>query len=235
MGFSSAFSLCSHTSFSNSKLFDPKLGCKSLKPSLSKPQVKKPFILPLKLLTSSKPSKFVTHFSQSPSPSLPFSNDSKFSFFLPPNDNFHRFCLEKIVGFLIGTVFCIGFFNMRAALALPAQTSSSSVNLEEKGDTQTEEIENEENYEEILKKEPNNVEALMVVLYGKMRRGETKDAVKYVKRLIELEPEEVEWKLLLALSYETMGQLSTAKRLFKEILKERPLLLRALHVLFWFF
>ncbi|KAJ6774936.1 hypothetical protein OIU79_018174 [Salix purpurea] len=65
---------------------------------------------------------------------------------------------------------------------------------------------------------------------GKMRRGQTKEAVKYVERLIDIEPEEVEWRLLEALCYEMMGQLSKAKTLFKEILKERPLLLRALHV-----
>ncbi|PON58696.1 Signal transduction response regulator [Parasponia andersonii] len=230
MGFSGAYSLCSHSSFSKPKLFDPKHGYhKSLKPSLTKPQVENPFILPIKLLTLSKPSRIVTHFSKSPALTPPFSNDSKFSFFLSPQKNFHRFFLEKIVGFVFGTVFFIGFFNMRAAYALPAQTSSSSVNVEEKRDTQRGDIENEELYEEILKKEPKNVEALMVVLYGKMRRGETKEAVKYVERLIKLEPEEVEWKLLLALSYETMGQLTMAKRLFKEILKERPLLLRALH------
>ncbi|KAI3427517.1 TPR_REGION domain-containing protein [Psidium guajava] len=59
--------------------------------------------------------------------------------------------------------------------------------------------------------------------------GKTKDAVKYVQRLVDVEPDEAEWRLLLALCHETMGQLSTAKRLFGEILKESPLLLRALH------
>ncbi|GMN33412.1 hypothetical protein TIFTF001_004145 [Ficus carica] len=118
---------------------------------------------------------------------------------------------------------------MRAAIAAPSQTSGSGANLEEIRDTQKEEIEEEELYEKILEKEPKNVEALKVVLYGKMRRGETKEAVKIVERLADLEPEEVEWRLLMALSYEMMGKLSVAKRLFKEILKERPLLLRALH------
>ena len=50
--------------------------------------------------------------------------------------------------------------------------------------------------------------------------------------LIAAEPNEVEWRLLLALCYETMGQLSKAKKLFREILKKRPLLVRALHVIF---
>ncbi|OMP02573.1 Tetratricopeptide-like helical [Corchorus olitorius] len=84
-------------------------------------------------------------------------------------------------------------------------------------------------FEKVLEKEPRNVEALKVVLYGKMRRGKTKEAVECVEKLVDIEPNEVEWRLLQALCYETMGHLSKAKRLFKEILEERPLLLRALH------
>lgn len=135
------------------------------------------------------------------------------------------------MGFLIGSVIFIGFFNVRAAIALlPSPVSSSSVKLEEDRDTQEGKREDEEQSEKVLEKEPRNVEALKVVLYGKMRRGKTKEAVKYVEKLIDMEPNEVEWRLLLALCYEIMGQLSTAKRLFKEILVERPLLVRALHV-----
>ena len=126
----------------------------------------------------------------------------------------------------------MGCFRNGVAIALPAHTSSSSVNMEEKGDTLEGKTEEEDLSEKVLEKEPRNVEALKVVMYGKMRRGETKEAVKYVERLLDEEPDEVEWKLLMALCYETMGQLSKAKRLFKEILKERPLLLRALHVCF---
>ena len=87
-------------------------------------------------------------------------------------------------------------------------------------------------YEKVLEKEPRNVEALKVVLFGKMRRGETKEALKCVERLVDEEPDEVEWRLLKALSYKTMGKLRKAKRLYKEILKERPLLLTALPVCF---
>lgn len=139
------------------------------------------------------------------------------------------------MGFVIGSVIFVGCFHIRGAIALPAPTSSSShVNLEESRDKSKD----EELYEKVLEKEPRNAEALKVVLYGKMRRGKTKEAVKYVERLIDMEPDEVEWRLLLALCYEIMGQLSTAKRLFKEILVERPLLVRALHVrlsIFFFF
>lgn len=87
----------------------------------------------------------------------------------------------------------------------------------------------EDGYTKILDKNPRNVEALKLVLYGKMKKGKTAEAVQYVERLIEIEPREVEWRLLQALSYELMGQLDKAKALFKEILKKNPLLIRALH------
>ncbi|KAJ7956929.1 Protein SLOW GREEN 1 chloroplastic [Quillaja saponaria] len=89
----------------------------------------------------------------------------------------------------------MGCFNKRAVIAQPAQTTSSTENLQHRS-------EEEELYEKLLEDDPLNVEAL------KMR---------------------LKWRLLLALCYETMGQLSKAKRLFKEILEERPLMLRALH------
>lgn len=134
--------------------------------------------------------------------------------------------------FVVGSVIFLGCFgfSVRPVLALPGKMGKMSENLGEKSETQMGEDEEEEMCERVLEKEPRNGEALKVVVYGKMRRGRTEEAVKYVERLIEIEPREVEWRLLQALCYEMMGQLSKAKRLFKEILKRRPLLLRALHV-----
>ncbi|CAK7337804.1 unnamed protein product [Dovyalis caffra] len=164
-------------------------------------------------------------FCMSSFPQIPTSNLSK------TNNKFTKVLSDKVLVSLVGAFIFFGSFglNTRQSLALATQTSSSSVNLEEKKDTQMEKSEDEEMYEKLLEKEPRNVEALKVVVHGKMRRGQNKEAVKYVERLIDIEPEEVEWRLLEAFCYEMMGQLSKAKRLFKEILEERPLLLRALH------
>ncbi|KAJ9170283.1 hypothetical protein P3X46_018403 [Hevea brasiliensis] len=158
----------------------------------------------------------------SPIPHVPTSNLSK------RNDFLAKFLCEKLLASLVGAFIFIGSFglNTKPSLALPSQTTESSAKIEEKKDTQKSE---DEMYEEILKGEPRNVEALKVLVYGMIRRGKTKEALKYVDRLINIEPEEVEWRLLEALCYEMLGQLSKAKRLFKEILEERPLLLRALH------
>ncbi|MBA0561122.1 hypothetical protein Golob_017974 [Gossypium lobatum] len=150
-----------------------------------------------------------------------------------PKTQFFNSLSEKVVVFLVGSFIFLGCFNAKPCLALPAQaTTSSRVNLEGKNETQKRKSEEEERYEKILEKEPRNVDALKALLYGKIRRGKTQEAVECVEKLIDIEPDEVEWRLLQALCYEMMGQLSKAKRLFKGILEETPLLLRALHVKF---
>lgn len=225
MGSLSGFSLQSKTVLPSSKIVCYNLCYSSLKPSFLNPHhTQKQHVLPLKFLSSRIPSN-----------SNLLRHSSKLSNIysaLQPHKNLSRILVEKIVGLVIGAVFFVGCFNIRAAVALPAQASSSSENLEEKRETQKGKSEDEEMYEKILEEDPRNVGALKVVVYGKMRRGNTKEAVKYVERLIDVEPKEVEWRLLLALCHEIMGELGTAKKLFREILEERPLLLRALHVCF---
>ena len=55
---------------------------------------------------------------------------------------------------------------------------------EEKNEEEKSEEEVEEMWESILEKDPKNVEALKVVLYGKIRKGKSKEAVKFVEDLI---------------------------------------------------
>ncbi|KAE8722338.1 hypothetical protein F3Y22_tig00014064pilonHSYRG00008 [Hibiscus syriacus] len=150
--------------------------------------------------------------------------------FVSPKTQFFKSLSEKVVIFLVGSFIFMGCFSAKPCLALPAQTPSSSrLNSEGKKETQKGKSEEEERYEKLLEKEPRNVEALKVLLYAKIRRGKTEEAVECVEKLIDIEPDEVEWRLLHALCYEMMGQLNRAKRLFKEILEDTPLLLRALH------
>lgn len=138
---------------------------------------------------------------------------------LHSSKDFVQILARKAVILLVGSFFFLGFCSSKPALAQPTATVVSQAELED-----------EAMFEKLLESEPENMEAMKTVVYKKMRRGKTEDAVKYVEKLIKLEPHEIEWKLLEALCYETMGQLSKAKRLFKDILIEQPLLIRALHV-----
>ncbi|XP_050204893.1 protein SLOW GREEN 1, chloroplastic [Mercurialis annua] len=199
-------SLSQLKSFRNPKFLTPNLPITSKLP-FKQSQLTLPFhTTPIKLSLSSIPQK-------------PTSNSKLLATFLS----------DKLLISLLGAFVFMGSFGLtaRPSLALPAQESET---LEEKRGAQMENCGNEEMCEQILEKEPRNVEALKVVVYGKMRRGKgIKDALKYVERLIEIEGDEVEWRLLEALCYEMMGQFSKAKKLFKDILEDRPLLLRALH------
>lgn len=134
---------------------------------------------------------------------------------------------EKIGFLLVGSFLFLGVLGAKPVLA---QQVSYSESTEQKELNHVNEDEDEEMYLKLLEKEPRNVGALKVLVSGNMKRGNPKEAVKYVERLIDVEPREVEWRLLQALCYEMTGELSKAKKLFKEILKTRPLLLRALHV-----
>ncbi|XP_048232524.1 protein SLOW GREEN 1, chloroplastic isoform X2 [Ricinus communis] len=193
----------------------PKRNLSITNPHYRQSLLKLPFHRTTKLLRIS------SKLSLSPIPHIPTSNSSK-------RKGFANVLCDKVLISVLGAFIFMGSFgfNARPSLALPAQESAYT---EEMRDTQMKNNEDEEMYEKFLEKEPRNMEALKVVVYGKIRKGKTKEALKYVERLIKTEPDEVEWRLLEALCWEMMGQFSKAKRLFKEILEERPLLLRALH------
>ncbi|KAG6721783.1 protein SLOW GREEN 1, chloroplastic [Carya illinoinensis] len=232
-------SLSAQTEIHNSRFLNSKL-CKSFKPPPISSFVNSTcfhkslyrLTLPSRLTqlrVSARPSRLLTHFSQTSGFSVPTSKFSNLDYSLSPQKTISKYFSEKIVVLLIGILTFMGCRKTGAAIALTAQTSSSAANMEEKIDTQKGQGDDEEMCEKVLEKDPRNVEALKVVLYGKMRRGKPKEAVQYVERLIKEEPDEVEWRLLMAHCYEMMGQLSKAKRLFKEILEETPLSLKALH------
>lgn len=133
---------------------------------------------------------------------------------------------EKIVVLLVGSFIFMGSFNKKPVLAQPTNETTQSQTSETQNGTFDEE---EMMYMKLLEDNPKSIEALKSVFHLKMKRGKTKEAIDYVERLISVEPKEVEWRLLQALCYEMIGEYSKAKSFFKKILKERPLLLRALH------
>ncbi|MCD7447734.1 hypothetical protein HAX54_033524 [Datura stramonium] len=147
-----------------------------------------------------------------------------------PQKEISKFFSEKIVLILVGSFLFMGL-RAKNVLSVPQPVQGSAVFKTKEDNTETQEgnSEEEEMYVKLLERNPRDVDALKTIVTVKMRKGKTKEALKYVEKLIEVQPREMEWRLLQALCYEMMGQLSKAKRLFKEILKQRPLLLRALH------
>ncbi|KAI3981537.1 hypothetical protein MKX01_007457 [Papaver californicum] len=162
--------------------------------------------------------------SNSPQSPKPITVSIKYESLSKTQRDFIKPFTEKMAVLIFGSLLFMGKFYCKPALAGISEANTSS-EVEEMSET----TDNEEMYLKVLERNPRNIEALKVILYGKMRGGKTKEAVKYIERLIETEPDEVEWRLLQALSYEVLGDLRKAKRLFKDILVDRPLLLRALH------
>lgn len=162
----------------------------------------------------------------------PFTYHSVISSSLPSRKKISDILTERFVTFLLGSVIFIGgsFISMGYLRARPAVASPvSQESMGEKREVRTGESEDEDMCVNLLKQNPRDVGILKMVVNVKMKNGKTKEAVEYVEKLIEIQPNEMEWRLLQALCYEMMGHLSKAKKLFKDILKQRPLFLRALH------
>ncbi|PIN26873.1 hypothetical protein CDL12_00366 [Handroanthus impetiginosus] len=123
------------------------------------------------------------------------------AFLSPLQKNITKFLVEKIATILLGSLIFMGRLNSRPGI--PFYTN--------------------------WKKNPGDIEALKMVVKVKLRTGKTSDSAEYVERLIELQPDEMEWRMLQASCYELMGNLSNARSLFKKILKLNPLLVGALH------
>ncbi|XP_057775187.1 protein SLOW GREEN 1, chloroplastic [Salvia miltiorrhiza] len=167
--------------------------------------------------SSSSPSLHRHAAAKFPISPQPITNPSIPPLSSPPQKKILSFLLAKIATLLLGSLIFSGCVKARPCLAEPVQESEVFDN------------EGEEMCERLLQENPRDIEALKMVVNVKMRRGKSGEAVENVERLIELQPSEMEWRLLQALCYEMMGDLSKAKSLFKNILEQKPLLLRALH------
>ncbi|KAL3818838.1 hypothetical protein ACJIZ3_004743 [Penstemon smallii] len=161
--------------------------------------------------------------------STPTSIFSLFAIPSPTQKKVSNFFVEKIATLLLGSFIFMGSLNTRPVFAQPVQESEVFEQKENAQFEKSSDSEEEVMYMKLLQENPKDIEALKMIVNVKMKKGKTVEAVEYVEKLIELQPNEMEWRLLQALCYEMMGNLSKAKILFKDILKQKPLLLRALH------
>ncbi|CAI8614502.1 unnamed protein product [Vicia faba] len=106
-----------------------------------------------------------------------------------------------------------------ATLATPATVETSAENEEEA----------EKVIEERLSVNPNDAEALRALMEVKIKARKVDEAINVINRLIEIEPEEMEWPLLKANMYIYNDDHETAKKLFEEILQRDPLRVEAFH------
>ncbi|KAE9590961.1 hypothetical protein Lal_00023011 [Lupinus albus] len=119
------------------------------------------------------------------------------------------------------------FFFMRhmpvtaAPLPLPSSVASEQ-NIAP--DEETERL-----VESRLSENPNDIEALRTLMELKIRARKVNEAIQVIERLIELEPEEVEWPLLKAHMHVYNDDHQLARNVFEEILQKDPLRVEAYH------
>ncbi|KAG6556837.1 hypothetical protein Mapa_001784 [Marchantia paleacea] len=79
-----------------------------------------------------------------------------------------------------------------------------------------------------LERHPSDLKALQALLYMRLKKGEINAAHAVIDKLIELEPDQLEWKFIRAQAFEFVGELDQARQAFEEIIELRPLSARAL-------
>ncbi|KAL3686814.1 hypothetical protein R1sor_013123 [Riccia sorocarpa] len=79
-----------------------------------------------------------------------------------------------------------------------------------------------------LERHPGDLKALQALLFMRLKKGQVNAAMPVVEKLIEMEPDQLEWKFIRAQGFEFVGDLEQAREAFDEILKLRPLSARAL-------
>lgn len=82
-----------------------------------------------------------------------------------------------------------------------------------------------------LDSHPNDFRALEALLHAVMEQRDMLRALTVLEKLVELQPDELNWKFMKARTHECLGELSMAMQGFEELLVLRPLSARVLQEL----
>ncbi|XP_024022819.1 protein SLOW GREEN 1, chloroplastic [Morus notabilis] len=100
---------------------------------------------------------------------------------------------------------------------------------EERIEESSENDEQERASEEQVSRDPDDAEALRSLMEAKIKANKLDEVVQVLDRLIELEPEDLEWPLLKANIHSHNGELELTKSEFEAILEKDPLRVEAYH------
>lgn len=89
--------------------------------------------------------------------------------------------------------------------------------------------EREKSIEEHLVSNPDDVEALKTLMEMKIKSKKIPEAIEIIDRLVELEPEEVEWPMMKAHLFAYNGEFQLARSGFYELVKKDPFRVEAYH------
>ncbi|KAK6140348.1 hypothetical protein DH2020_025912 [Rehmannia glutinosa] len=89
--------------------------------------------------------------------------------------------------------------------------------------------EREKFLEEHLVSNPSDIDGLKSLMETKIKSRKIPEAIEIIDKLMELEPEEVEWPLMRAHLYAHHGEFELARNGFDELLKKDPFRVEAYH------
>lgn len=119
-------------------------------------------------------------------------------------------------------------FHHKPAIAAPTAPPTVESTIEST-DTASSPEEKERIIEDQLSLDPNDTEALRSLMEVRIKAYKFKEAIEVVDRLIELQPEELEWPLLKANIHGYIGEQELARNGFEEILQKDPFRVEAYH------
>ncbi|MEM6449180.1 MAG: tetratricopeptide repeat protein [Cyanobacteria bacterium P01_D01_bin.105] len=96
------------------------------------------------------------------------------------------------------------------------QSAQSSADLTQKLQGQI------EGYKLVLEREPNNPAALAGIIDAQIQLGDLEGAVEPLERLAELNPETLEYSILLAQTKQQLGELEGAAQIYRRVLTQNP-------------
>ncbi|KAG6437397.1 hypothetical protein SASPL_102313 [Salvia splendens] len=117
------------------------------------------------------------------------------------------------------------FLSRKPAIATPI--SPPNVQTAER-DSITDE-EREKSTEEHLISNPDDVEALKSLMEIKIKSKKIPEAIEIIDRLVELEPEELEWPMMKSHLFAYNGEFPLARNGFNELVKKDPFCVEAYH------
>ncbi|XP_010506898.1 PREDICTED: protein SLOW GREEN 1, chloroplastic [Camelina sativa] len=147
------------------------------------------------------------------------------------NQNGSGYCFsEKLISFAKSAILVGAAVSMTGKFAtLPVKAENPVTTTEETyEEVKDEKLSNSSPLSELLDSTPEAVEALRSLLQQKLEKGEDEEALKLLERLVTAQPDETEWKFLMARLLGEMGRVENARQVFEEILQRKPLSFEAL-------
>ncbi|KAL8039454.1 hypothetical protein ABFX02_10G038000 [Erythranthe guttata] len=126
------------------------------------------------------------------------------------------------------------YFSGQRAIASPispplTETESTETETTETNKDSIMDEERERLLEEELLSNPDNVDVLKNLMEAKIKSRKLPEAIEIMDKLIELEPDEVEWPMMKAHLYAYDGNFESARNGFNELLEKDPARVEAYH------